>query len=363
MLVRLKGINTVRKKLADGTTATYFYHRLTGERLKGKPGTPEFQASIAAAEDRRKAVPSGIFRAVIAAYRRSTNFTDRAPKTRKDYERYLRMIELEFGDAELGAISDPRMRGDFLEWRDGLAERSRRGADYAMAVLSAVLAFGVDSGKISANRAEKAGRLYEADRADKVWTTKHIAAFTTEATPELQLALTLAMHTGQRQGDLLKLSWGNYDGNTIRLRQSKGGRTVAIKCGSTLKRILDSIPRTASVILTTSTGRPWKADHFRHEWAAATKAAGIVDLHFHDLRGTAVTLMSEAGSNPQEIATITGWSYASVETILERYSSRSVALSETAALRLERALARTYGDQILQTKLQTGASKRLKNAS
>ena len=29
-------------------------------------------------------------------------------------------------------------------------------------------------------------------------------------------------------------------------------------------------------------------------------------LHFHDLRGTTVTLLSESGSTPQQIATITG---------------------------------------------------------
>lgn len=44
------------------------------------------------------------------------------------------------------------------------------------------------------------------------------------ASEELKLALVLALWTGQRQGDLLRLPWSLYDGTHIRLRQSKTGR-------------------------------------------------------------------------------------------------------------------------------------------
>ncbi len=54
MRARLKGINTIRRKLADGTVATYYYHRATGARLTGEPGSSAFLASIAEAETRSK---------------------------------------------------------------------------------------------------------------------------------------------------------------------------------------------------------------------------------------------------------------------------------------------------------------------
>ena len=38
----------------------------------------------------------------------------------------------------------------------------------------------------------------------------------------------MAVWTGQRQGDLLALTWTAYDGSSIRLRQSKRGRYVVI---------------------------------------------------------------------------------------------------------------------------------------
>ncbi|WP_348271072.1 hypothetical protein [Methylobacterium sp. Leaf93] len=48
-----------------------------------------------------------------------------------------------------------------------------------------------------------------------------------------------------------------------------------------------------------------------------------VNLHFHDLRGTAVTMPSKAGGNPQQIATITGHSLKTVNVILDRYLART----------------------------------------
>lgn len=36
------------------------------------------------------------------------------------------------------------------------------------------------------------------------------------------------------------------------------------------------------------------------------KAADITDLHFHDLRGTAITMLAEAGCDAPEIASING---------------------------------------------------------
>ena len=51
-----------------------------------------------------------------------------------------------------------------------------------------------------------------ASRAELIWLPDQIALFESVASFELKLALTLALHTGQREGDLLKLPWSAYDG-------------------------------------------------------------------------------------------------------------------------------------------------------
>ena len=55
-------------------------------------------------------------------------------------------------------------------------------------------------------------RLYHADRSEIIWLPEHIAAFMKVAPIEMQRALILALHTGQREGDLLRMPWSAYDG-------------------------------------------------------------------------------------------------------------------------------------------------------
>ena len=98
--------------------------------------------------------------------------------------------------------------------------------------------------------------------------------------------------------------------------------------------------RPAETILTTPSGIPWTSYYFRHRWAEACKAAKITDLHFHDLRGTAITMLAEAGCTVPEIAAITGHGLDHVGRILESYLSRTQALSEKAIEKLDRHIRR-----------------------
>src|SRR5277367_1478705 len=86
--------------------------------------------------------------------------------------------------------------------------------------IARVLSVARDRGKITVNVCERGGRLYESDRSETVWTAEDIRTFCGVASVELQAALLLALWTGQRQGDLLRLTWNDYDGTYIRMRQS-----------------------------------------------------------------------------------------------------------------------------------------------
>ena len=132
------------------------------------------------------------------------------------------------------------------------------------------------------------------------------------APAHLHLPLLLALWTGQRQGDLLRLPWSGYDGTHIRLRQSKTGARVVIPVGVPLKAVLDTTPKRSTIILTNGDGKPWSSDGFRASWRKACKSAGVVGVTFNDLRGTAVTRLALAECTEAEIATITGHSLRGV---------------------------------------------------
>ena len=131
-----------------------------------------------------------------------------------------------------------------MDWRDRLALKSVRQADYAFTVLALILAWAKDRGKISVNPCEKGGRLYSGTRVDCVWTINDEAAFPQHAPAHLHLPLLLALWTGQRQGDLLRLTWSAYDGKHIRLRQSKTGVRQQVPVGAPLKAALDAAAKT-----------------------------------------------------------------------------------------------------------------------
>jgi integrase len=195
----------------------------------------------------------------------------------------------------------------------------------------------LNRGLIAANPCERGGRLYRGSRADKIWTAEDEAAFLDRAPAHLHLPLMLALWTGQRQGDLLRLSWSAYDGTHIRLRQGKTGARVVVKVGAPLKAALDAAVKRSTIILTNSDNKPWTSDGFRASWGKACKAAGVVGVTFNDLRGTAVTRLALVGATEAEIATITGHSLRGVRAILDtHYLSRDPKLGDSAITKLER---------------------------
>jgi integrase len=323
--------------LADGSVKTYYWAWKGGPPLRGKPGSPEFIQSYNEAIARKVAPPSGVILSILQGYQASDQFRSREPRTRADYIRQIKLIEKKFGDFPLSALTDRRTRGIFKGWRDELAMRSRRQADYAWVVLALVLAWALDRGLVAANPCERGGRLYRGSRADKIWTVDDESAFLKSAPTHLHLPLLLALWTGQRQGDLLRLPWSAYDGTHIRLRQSKTGARVVIPIGAPLKAALDCATKRGPVILTSTDKRPWTQDGFRASWRKACTKAGVVGVTFNDLRGTAVTRLAIAGCTEAEIATITGHSLRDVRSILDaHYLHRDPVLAENAIRKLER---------------------------
>lgn len=350
MRVRLKGVSSATKTLADGRKATYFYAWRGGPRLEGAPGSPEFIASYRDAVAQRTRPAAANLAGLLDAYRDSEAFRGLAPKSAKDYARLLGAIGRQFGDMPLGVIGARGARGDFLAWRDELALTSRRGADYTFAVFARALSWALDRGKIAANPLERHGRVYKGSRAENVWSDADEARLLACASAPIALAFVLALWTGQRQGDLLRLGWSAYDGRFIRLRQSKTGVRVTIPVGAPLKAMLDATPRLSPVIVTSSDARPYTSDGFRATWRKTCERAGVAGLTFHDLRGTAVTRLAVAGATEMEIATITGHAVSDVKSILDSfYLNRDPAMAISAMAKLEK---RTK----LQTDLQTGGS-------
>ena len=128
MRIRLKGLNSKRKRLADGSFKTYYWAWKGGPALRGEPGTPEFIASYNEAVAQKVVPPRGTLLSLLQQYQASEDFRLLADSTRRSYIPLIGRIEKTFGDFPLSALTDRRTRGVFMAWRDQIASQRRAAA-------------------------------------------------------------------------------------------------------------------------------------------------------------------------------------------------------------------------------------------
>jgi integrase len=304
----LKGIFKVTAKGHD-----YYYAWKgppLGPRLTGAPGSPEFHASYIEAHAELRAPDTGRFHSLVAAYRASTDYEKLAPSTRREWARWLDRIDEHFGDLRIVQFERAlKIRPVIIRWRSQWTDRPRT-ADFALQVLSRVLSYAADTlGKLSGNPCEGIKTLYRVNRSELIWTAADLDRLKQTCSEELGFAIDLAATTGLRLGDLVRLSWSHIGADEIVITtgKSRHRQTARIPLYDDLRGVLAQIPKRATTVLANSLDRPWSADSLGSTFTRAKTAAGFVDLHFHDLRGTAATRFYTAGLSETVIAEIMGW--------------------------------------------------------
>jgi integrase len=271
----------------------------------------------------------GKLRALVTLYKASGDYGKLAPSTRLKWGPWLDRIAAHFGTLSIAAFDNPKIRPIIRKWRNEYAD-TPRAADMGMQALSVVCSYAIDPlGKLTVNPCKGIKALYTSDRSAIIWTDADLAAIKQVVTPEVADAIDLAVVTGLRRGDLLRLSWSHLHEHAIIIPTNKSGRRVEarIPIYADLRAVLARIPKRSPTVLTNRFGRPWKTgDGLGTAFTRAKKKAGIGDdLHFHDLRGTAATKFYLAGLDKRVIAEILGWTEGSVDNIIRKYVDRAAA--------------------------------------
>lgn len=349
MQVKLTGLHKVTVPLAGGRKATYHYAWRGGPRINVDPKNKRAFAAefFRLTRSRDESKQTGTLAELIRSYQKSAHYTKLRPATQKSYTAAINAIEAEYFDMPLASISAPGTRRLFIEWRDGYSDTPRM-ADNLITVLARIFAYALDLEMIERHPLMKVAKLSDGTRRDEIWTDAQIEAFHKHAHPKMRLAMELARWTGQRQGDLLRLTWTAYDGTHITLRQGKTGRQVRIKVYSELKALLDKTKREAVTILTTTRkdATPWTGDGFRASWAAVCEKAKIDGVTFHDLRGTFVTLAyRKHKASIRDIAEVTGHSEKDAEAIIRKHYLAGDGVIERLEAENETALESVKGQK------------------
>ena len=125
--------------------------------------------------------------------------------------------------------------------------------------------------------------------------------------------VSFASETAMRQGEILSLRWSDIDliKRTAHLETTKNGDRRTVPLSTRAVQILQELPRSIDDKVFPM-NRPALCANF----SKACKRAGIEDLHFHDLRHTAITNMASKFSNILELSAVTGHRQLSM---LKRY--------------------------------------------
>ena len=336
--VGIPGIHVVPAK----NGRTYVYAWRGGPAILARPiGSPAFLAELAdhlAARDAHKRPDPTRIHGLVVEYRASPAFLNLADSTKAQWLPWLDRIRDHFGKYRVTGFGDPRCRKVIKQWRDQWKDNPRT-ADYGMQVLSRVLSVAVENGDIATNPCEGIANLYKPpDRSEIIWGPDDLADLKLVAPDRIYLAARLTALTGLRRGDLLRLSWSHIDGREIRIPTSKSNRRLAarIPIYGDLRALLDTIPKLATTVLVNEDNHPWHQNGFSSAWQRAmsnlAKHRGVkkkhLNLHFHDLRGTAATRFYLAGFHEREIAAMLAWKEDQVQRIIDRYVRRDAILDD-----------------------------------
>jgi integrase len=320
-------IKIVRRMLADGSVKEYRYD------IEAK------KASLA------KTRGANAIHQIAMAYFASPEFKSLSPTWQKAVRYYVALIEDKLWWMRFSDMADRKARAKFYEIRDFHAETPVK-ADRLISVLKTLCAFGYERAMLEADHARGIPRLSPsgAIRADCIWLPDHETAFLAVAPADIRRLFLAALYTAARQADLARLRWDQYKDGWLSFQPSKTRGTTGawvhlpVYAFPPLGALLGERQGHTEFILSTDSRVPWSPQNIRRRWASAKAKAGIeADLHFHDLRGTAVTRMLEAGCTDVETASITG--HAMVKgAAMSRYAARTKQLAVNAYTKLWAAM-------------------------
>ncbi|WP_260854141.1 site-specific integrase [Paraburkholderia sp. BCC1886] len=116
-------------------------------------------------------------------------------------------------------------------------------------------------------------------------------------------ATILSLETGMRHGEPIEMRWVNasFGDRTAHLPMTKNGMARTVPLSKKAVATLAALPRSVD-------GRviPVKGNPLHAAFRKACKRAGIKDLHWHDLRHTAITRVAQKLQNAIELAAVSG---------------------------------------------------------
>jgi integrase len=245
-----------------------------------------------------------------------------APKTRQTYEGLLRLhIKPALGMIRLADLDSRTVR----RWQGRLAADGKGQVIRAKAyrLLRTILNTAVDDGLIPSNSCKIKGAGIERSPERPALDVGQVFKLAAAIGERWRALVLLAAFAHLRWGELaaLRRHCLNLDARTVQVQASQaevgselilgppkskaGERTVTFPAVivPTLQHHLDTFaqPGRLGLVFVGEKGAPLRRCNFSDKWATALEAAGLPDVHFHDLRHSGNTWAASTGASLSEL--------------------------------------------------------------
>lgn len=323
MTKRLKYL--AQDKDRHGNLRIYFRKNGKKVRLRSSFGSPEFlneyRLALVGAHPNQRQAPSlshtkaGTLRELVEKYYRSSMFLNLGDRTRRVRRQILDRFCLDgnAGEQPFAALEARHLKF----WRDTLVDRPE-AANGTIKALRQVFNYAIEYELHDRNPAAQVKNLPSKGDGHTAWTEEDVENF--EAVHPIgstaRLALALALYTGQRKGDLIRLGRQHikvHDGREgLEFTQQKNRKRKPVKLwvpiAPELREIIDASPTGDLTFIQTAFGRPFGEGGFGNRFRKWCNEAGLKGLSVHGLRKTASAVLAQNGCTEQEIMAITGHS-------------------------------------------------------
>lgn len=304
---------TISKKYLWRHPIGRVYVRIKGKlhRITAPEGTADFDRQYWEILTGKRMQTKTSWAALMDDYRKSDRWTGLKPRTRQDYDVVMTYLREKIGNRDVKALT----RADVIAAQEANAHRTRF-ANYIPQVLVVLCNRALDLGWIRDNPARGVRALKtppERQREHWPWPDWAVEKFRAEANELCLLIFEIGVGSVQRPGDWVGFRWGDYDGDSLSLRQNKTDKPLILPCTDQLKAALDrtkaalsAVPIAARPILIKRDGNPISYRYMADLMLKERKRLGLEAYDLHALRYRGVKELAWAGCDDDEIAAYSG---------------------------------------------------------
>ena len=250
-----------------------------------------------------------------------------------------------------GDKSVARLTREHIKSIIGAKSDTPQAGNNLLKVLRVLLDFAVDIGMIASNPAIGVKRYKSSGEGFHPWSeaeAKQFEAAYPIGTKE-RLAFALAIYTGQRVSDLVRLGWQHIKDERVAVRQEKTNTPLLLKMHPELVRILAAVPRNNLTFLVSDRGAAFSAAGFSNWFGKRCRAAGLAHCTAHGLRKLALTRRANAGANTEMLKAFGG--HKTSKDVEHYIRSANPVLLDEMGLELQLRAEREQDLSSLETRL------------